>query len=187
MLSFSSALPEPMLSDRKGILPTPFLLRSFHVESKATLETFNEETREAASPEFDPKNVEDGRRRVLREVYRRQGQQTFRRKLMKAYGARCAITGEKVEWVLEAAHITPYMGTKTNAVANGLLLRADIHTLFDLALIAIDPDERKIRVSTALAGTEYTKLQGKKLAEPKPALSRPSIAILRAHFSGFLP
>ena len=188
LLSFASALPEPMLSARKGILPTtPLLLRRFHVQSKSTLELFDDEIRGAPSPSFDPKDIEDGRRRVLREVYRRQGQQTFRRKLMKAYGTRCAISGEATEWVLEAAHITPYLGTKTNAVTNGLLLRADIHTLFDLALISVEPDERKIRVSSTLAGTQYAKFQGKKLAEPRTASLRPSTAALREHFSGFLP
>src|ERR1700722_13744752 len=47
---------------------------------------------------------------------------------------------QAIPWVLEAAHITPYMGASTNSLLNGLLLRADIHTLFNLGLISIDPD-----------------------------------------------
>lgn len=183
-----SFAPAPMLSNRKGILPTTAtFLRRFHIESKSTIETFKDETPDISSPPFNPKDIEDGRKRVLRAVHARQGQQAFRRKLISAYGARCAITGERAEWVLEAAHITPYRGTKTNATANGMLLRADIHTLFDLALIAIDPDTRKVKVSKTLGRTPYVKLRGKKLTEPHAASARPSTAALREHFSGFQP
>jgi len=58
-----------MLTARKGILPTtPLLLRRFHVQSKSTLETFDDETRGAPSPPFNPRDIEDGRQRVLREL-----------------------------------------------------------------------------------------------------------------------
>ena len=186
--SLSSRLPKPMASAAKGILPTTrALLQRFQIESTTTLEEFKQEASHAFSEKFNPRNVKDGRKRVFAEVYRRQGQQGFRRKLMKAYGARCAITGRRTEWVLEAAHITPYMGTKTNTLANGLLLRADIHTLFDLALISIEPNSRKIRVSSMLARTEYSRLEGKTLADPVTSSSRPSTAALREHFSLFQP
>lgn len=74
-----------------------------------------------------------------------------------------------------------------HALANGLLLRADIHTLFDLGLISIEPEQRKIKVSEVLAGSVYAKLDGKKIAEPKTANARPSTASLRAHFTLFQP
>ena len=50
---------------------------------------------------------------------------------MDAYGGRCAITGYDVEEALQAAHIVPYLGPQSNTVNNGLLLRADVHNLFD--------------------------------------------------------
>lgn len=61
---------------------------------------------------------------------------------MDAYERRCAVTGCTVEAVLEAAHISPYRGDHTNDVTNGLLLRADIHTMFDCGLIKVDGDYR---------------------------------------------
>lgn len=184
--SLALSLPGPMVSASKGIAPTTrALLRRFQINSRTVLEAFKEETRHALSEKFNPRDVKDGRRRVFKGVYRRQGQQAFRRRLMKAYGARCAITRKRTEWVLEAAHITPYMGSKTNTLANGLLLRADIHTLFDLALISIEPDRRKIRVSKMLSGTEYSRLDGKRLVEPLTVSSRPSTAALGEHFSDF--
>jgi hypothetical protein len=91
---------------------------------------------------FNPVDVKDGRKQIEQMVTLRQGQQAFRRDLMKAYGARCAITGCAIPDVLEAAHISPYLGEHTNHVSNGLLLRADMHTLFDRGLIKIDREYR---------------------------------------------
>ncbi|HUZ56031.1 MAG TPA: HNH endonuclease [Streptosporangiaceae bacterium] len=56
--------------------------------------------------------------------------------LMAAYSGRCAVTGCTVQAVLEAAHLRPYRGPDSNVTGNGLLLRADIHTLLDLQLLA---------------------------------------------------
>ncbi|WEQ55292.1 HNH endonuclease [Komagataeibacter nataicola] len=111
------------------------------------------------------KNVDvgDSRQRVLRSILSRRGQQKFRDTLLDAYGSRCAITGSRVVAVLEAAHIMPYRGEDTNSIDNGLLLRSDIHTLYDLNLIAICPETRTVKVSTALRNTAYEKLHGKKL------------------------
>lgn len=184
--SLGSRLPKQMISARKGIAPTtPALLQRFRFSSRTVLEAFEKETDDIPAEKFNPRDVQDGRRKVFAAVYRRQGQPAFRKKLLKAYGARCAITRARTELVLEAAHITPYMGAKTNTVVNGLLLRADIHTLFDLGLISIEPNDRKIRVSMTLAGTEYGRLNGKRLAEPTTITSRPSTAALRQHFSRF--
>lgn len=91
---------------------------------------------------FDPTSLEDGRQKIKQMVTLRQGQPAFRKALMMAYERRCAITGCTIEAVLEAAHISPYDGKKTNDVTNGLLLRADIHTMFDLGLIKVYGDYR---------------------------------------------
>ena len=85
-----------------------------------------------------PESMEDARRRIEATIVLRQGQGAFRDSLLEAYGCRCAISGCDVPEALEAAHIIPYKGEHTNVVVNGLLLRADLHTLFDLGLIAID-------------------------------------------------
>jgi predicted restriction endonuclease len=96
--------------------------------------------------EFNPADLEDARERVAGEISKRRGQPAFRRKLLKIYGNRCAITGCNAVEVLEACHIVPYLGPKTNHPSNGLVLRADLHTLFDLGLVTIDPQNMSVRV-----------------------------------------
>jgi hypothetical protein len=131
---------------------------------------------------FDPANQEDGRKKVLAEVARRQGQGAFRKALLLAYQGRCAVTGTNVDEVLQAAHIMSYLGPRTNNVTNGLLLRADIHTLFDLELIRIHPTSRCLLVSAALMMTEYASLNGVRIAEPTRAALRPSDATLAERY-----
>lgn len=115
---------------------------------------------------FLPETVEDQRDLVLASVVQRQGQQEFRRALLQAYGNRCAITGCNVIDVLEAAHIYRYMGRETNIASNGLLLRADVHTLFDLRLISIDSSAMRVCVAPTLVGSEYWGLSGKPFTGP---------------------
>ena len=129
---------------------------------------------------FDPANVEDGRKKVLASVARRQGQGAFRRALMRAYEGQCAITGCAIEALLEAAHIHPYLGPETNHATNGLLLRADIHTLFDLGLMAID-HSNQIIVSDRLLGSDYDQFSGQSIRTPKEATDHPSSIALAWH------
>ena len=112
-------------------------------------------------------------------------QPAFRAALLEAYGKRCAITGCAVEDVLEAAHITPYLGGLTNHVSNGLLLRTDLHTLFDCGLLAIEPTTRIVAIANALKGSSYAKLAGKVLRPPKDAASGPSKRNLEKRYSSF--
>ncbi|MCL4637671.1 MAG: HNH endonuclease [Olivibacter sp.] len=86
----------------------------------------------------------DDRESVFRSIKARRGQQKFRESLCKRYNNTCVVTGCKILDILEAAHIMPYRGKKDNHPSNGLLLRADIHTLFDLNLIAIDPKNLRV-------------------------------------------
>jgi predicted restriction endonuclease len=94
-----------------------------------------------AEGDFTPKSQEETRERISRSIAQRRGQPKFRKDLLEAYGYHCAITGCDAEEALEAAHITPYCETGVNAIYNGLLLQADIHTLFDLSLITIAPGD----------------------------------------------
>lgn len=125
----------------------------------------------------------DARRRVYREVVSRRGQPAFRRELLLAYNRTCAITNCTAEPVLEATHLLPFQGPVSNAVTNGLLLRADIRVLLDLGLLAIEPQTRNVAVSETLAGTEYAALNGRRLAEPVPPAQRPAQAILESVWS----
>lgn len=130
---------------------------------------------------FDPARVKDARERLMAFVVRRLGQPAFRDMLLKLYRRRCALTGCDVIEVLEAAHVTPYRGAHTNQATNGILLRADIHTLFDLGLIAIDPTTRQVIIAPALKGTTYGELEGKVVAEPSDPDLKPSDAALVEH------
>jgi len=116
----------------------------------------------------------DARLRVVRQIVARQGQSAFRSALLEAYQGRCAVTGCDATAALEAAHLRPYRGLDSNAVPNGLLLRADIHTLLDLRLLAPDPGTRNVVLSKLLAGTQYESLTACRLADPAQASHRPS-------------
>lgn len=131
-------------------------------------------------PSFDPSAIEDGRERVAREIAIRRGQAAFRQRLLELYGARCAMTGCSVEAALEAAHIVRYQGPGTNHPSNGLLLRADIHTLFDLGLLAVDPASLTILVAASLTGSEYEELKGRVLQLPAGQME-PSREALQLH------
>jgi hypothetical protein len=135
---------------------------------------------------FDPTSFEDARTRALRAVVVREGQPQFRAALLAAYGGRCAITECDAAPALEAAHVKPYEGFMTNVVSNGILLRADVHTLFDLDLIGIDPGERLIHVSKQLGSTAYRKLDGTPLREPNDPSASPNRAALEWRWQRFL-
>lgn len=79
----------------------------------------------------------------------RLGQQAFKALVLTAYNRRCAITGAKIQPTLEAAHIRPVANGGQHRVDNGMLLRSDIHTLFDRGYVGVDP-QRRLRVSPRL-------------------------------------
>lgn len=137
-------------------------------------------TEESTAP-FNPQNVGDSRRKVLAEICRRQGQSGFREMLCRAYENTCAITGCTLLPVLEAAHIHPYKGQHTNIASNGLLLRADIHTLFDLYLIAIDSPTMTTLIAPELSHTEYGTLLGRHVRIPSSVADRASPEALDWH------
>lgn len=116
----------------------------------------------------------------------RVGQGTFKVRVTEAYNRRCAITGEKTLPVLEAAHIKPYSQSGPHLIENGLLLRRDVHTLFDRGYITINT-ALQIEVSKRIKedygnGREYYALHGKKLAEiPDRDNDRPSSLFLQWH------
>lgn len=133
---------------------------------------------------FDPASTGQPER-AIRAIAVRRGQAVFRSALLAAYARRCAVTACSVVDVLEAAHISPYMGATTNHVTNGLLLRADIHTLFDCGLLSVHPTSRTIVISERLVGSTYEALSGRKVRAPKNPAHSPSQRSLRRHFAGF--
>lgn len=116
----------------------------------------------------------------------RLGQGSFRLLVTDAYHYRCAMTSERTLPVLEAAHIRPFAAGGEHALSNGLLLRSDLHTLFDLGYVTVDPAEKRIVVSDRIKaefenGHEYYRLRGEKLVLPENPLAVPSIESLTFH------
>lgn len=106
---------------------------------------------------FNVNSIEDKREKVARLITLRRGQKKFREELIKAYNGTCAITGSKTVSVLEAAHILPYKGKDTDKVQNGILLRSDVHTLFDLGLLTISYDTFEVKLHESIRTSEYSK------------------------------
>ncbi|MBW7619198.1 HNH endonuclease [Citrobacter portucalensis] len=104
----------------------------------------------------------DQRKAVLRQIKQRRGQKSFRDSLL-SQTSKCAITNCEIVDILEAAHITAYRNDTHNHVSNGLLLRCDMHTLYDLDLFAINPDSFIIYFAPQIKDKEYTRYHGGKL------------------------
>ncbi|MGM3309808.1 GUN4 domain-containing protein [Anabaena sp. WFMT] len=121
---------------------------------------------------YTPESREIAQERIIKSIAQRKGQPQFRAGLLEAYNYRCAITGCNAQEALEAAHIIPYCETEDNDISNGLLLRADIHTLFDLNLIAIEPETYKICLAPSLQDSSYyNDIKDKSLELPNPKYS----------------
>ena len=117
-------------------------------------------------------------------VQPRLGQGTFRIAITSAYGA-CAVSGEHSLPALEAAHVRPYADGGVHALPNGLLLRADIHRLYDAGYVTVTPDYR-FRVSHDLvdhfhSGCEYERFAGRAIAVPRALLDQPDPELLDSH------
>ncbi len=115
----------------------------------------------------------------------RLGQGSFRVLVTDAYGRRCAITRERTLPALQAAHIKPYSQGGVHDVSNGLLLRSDIHLLFDSGYVTITPEyrfevSRKIREEFE-NGRDYYALHGRPVSTPLEGYPAPNPALLSWH------
>jgi putative restriction endonuclease len=118
-------------------------------------------------------------------VIPRRGQGTFRVAVTEAYDRACAVTNEHSLPALEAAHIKPYAEEGPHAVNNGLLLRSDLHRLFDRGYLTVTP-EYKVEVSDKLKGhfhngKSYYPLHGTDIKFPRSIGLRPDPNFLRWH------
>jgi putative restriction endonuclease len=118
-------------------------------------------------------------------VQPRLGQGIFRVAVMDAYSRACAVTQEHSLPALEASHIQPYAKHGPHDVRNGVLLRADLHRLFDQGYVTITPEYR-LEVSPRLKedyrnGRSYYPLHGSSVSIPTAAADAPSVDFLRWH------
>jgi hypothetical protein len=132
--------------------------------------------------EFDPAEVASSTKEmVARQVAARRGQSKFRKGLLTAYDAKCCISGCAIEDLLEAAHITPHKDHATDVLDNGLLLRADLHTLFDLGLLRVNPQTLKVDLHPVVrADPDYVDFHDKRIADAEG--HNPSKKALQAHY-----
>jgi putative restriction endonuclease len=115
----------------------------------------------------------------------RLGQGIFRVSVTEAYRGACAVTEEHSLPVLEAAHIRPYAEGGGHDVPNGILLRTDIHRLFDRGYVTVTPDYH-FEVSQRLRqefdnGKTYYAMHGRRILLPEKVTERPDAQLLRWH------
>ncbi len=118
-------------------------------------------------------------------VLPRLGQGSFRILVTEAYERRCAVTNERTLPALDAAHIKPYSESGLHVVNNGILLRRDLHALFDKGYVTITPS-MKFEVSHRIKdeyenGRDYYRLQGAELRLPSNPINRPSQEYIKWH------
>ncbi|MYH57973.1 MAG: hypothetical protein F4145_08260 [Boseongicola sp. SB0675_bin_26] len=107
-------------------------------------------------------------------------QSAFRNALFETYSERCVVSGCKVPEALEAAHIMPHNGDPMwDQVENGLLLRRDLHALFDAFLWSVDPKSGALHVSGRLKSTDYARFSGRKIRH------KAATELLKCHFLQF--
>lgn len=115
----------------------------------------------------------------------RLGQGAFRVLVTDIYGRRCAVSEERTLPALDAAHIRPYGEGGSHEASNGLLLRRDIHSLFDAGYVTVTPDlrfavSRRIREEFE-NGRHYYALDGRSIPPPRDTQHWPDPAALAWH------
>jgi hypothetical protein len=147
-----------VIADKEENEPISEIVRNNSNESENSVEVVQKHYSDfGETPNDNPSELNIFARKV------RKGQSGFREKLIKLYSGKCSITGSTPVSVLEAAHIYDHSESGINHSENGLLLRADIHLLFDDGLLRINPDTLLIELSDTLKGTLYWELNGIKL------------------------
>jgi hypothetical protein len=116
-------------------------------------------------------------------VRARVGQQLFRDRLFERFGSTCAVTGSQPDEVLDAAHLYSFAARPDHRRDGGLLLRADIHRMFDRLLLTFDPTTWSTHVAPQL----LDRYEGLRLFEARPMAvpewARPERSLLEEHFS----
>ncbi|PKG81880.1 hypothetical protein CXF85_16865 [Colwellia sp. 75C3] len=126
---------------------------------KAESSVFNE-----LESSFEENPIDENTYRLIES---RRGQAKFRQALLSTFNGTCCISNSEVLAVLEAAHIIPHTEETNYTVTNGLLLRGDIHTLFDLNLIGVD-ENGVVHTSLSLRNTEYFQYEGVPIGDNLP-------------------
>ncbi|MFN8295776.1 MAG: HNH endonuclease signature motif containing protein [Chitinophagales bacterium] len=117
-----------------------------------------------STEKFIEQASDDELEKILVQINRRKNQNKFRHVLLKLYKNKCAISSTGPDAVLQAAHISPHAKNGINKNENGILLRSDLHDLFDNDLLLIHPKKLSIHLHPSLKSTYYSIYEGKRLA-----------------------
>lgn len=187
-------LEQPVFFDENHWIPAPASWASNIVsgrkydtdteDGRRLWETVTERTPITAQPGFIEAPARYGEPTLIRP---RLGQGTFRVVVTDAYERRCVVTGEKTLPILDAAHIRPFADEGRHEISNGLLLRTDIHRLFDLGYVTVSADGR-FEVGKRLKedfenGRHYYDMHGQPIRPPANTGHRPSREALDWHQS----
>jgi putative restriction endonuclease len=188
-------LTQPFFFEEKDWIPVPTSWARNIVSFKtyntadpdglALWEAVNDRLSRSAMPGMAEATARYGEPHLIRP---RLGQGGFRVLVTDAYQRRCAVTLERTLPALEAAHIRPYADGGTHEASNGLLLRRDIHSLFDAGYVTVTPDFR-FEVSRRIReefenGRHYYALHGQKLNPPSHPNHMPDRSALTWHNEG---
>jgi hypothetical protein len=117
---------------------------------------------------------------VWQGVLQRRGAEDLRQKLLAAYGGKCAVSGADAEAALEVALIDPDGPAEPK---NALLLRADIRTLFDLNLLRVHPQTRKVVLADSVQNGAYARLWARPVRPPESKDAAPSFTALEKRWN----
>ena len=196
-------LANPFFLDRPNWIPAPSNWassivqgKSYQTDERIGAELWSEVQHRLHMADLaKPTTLEGGASPQAEEVARygaefltkaRLGQGAFRVLVTDAYTRRCAITGERTLPALEAAHIKPFAKLGPNVTQNGLLLRSDLHKLFDLGYLSVTPDlavevSRKIKEEFENGRDYYAFHERKLVVVPSTHKDRPSSQYLEWH------
>ena len=186
-------LTQPFWFERDDWIPAPsdwpmssVQGKGYDAEEGRGYQLFAQVQDRLSMPTDKPGTVETIARYGRTDVNYRLGQGGFQVLVTDAYHRRCAVTGESTLPVLEAAHVKPYATDGPHSLENGLLLRSDMHTLFDRGLLTITP-EFKLEVSSQIQeqysnGKLYYSYHGSELRSmPENPKERPGLDFLEWH------
>jgi putative restriction endonuclease len=185
-------LTQPFFFDELNWIPVPpswsrniVAFKTYNTddpEGLALWEAVNDRLSRSPVPGMAESGARFGEPHLIRP---RLGQGAFRVLVTDIYRRRCAVTEERTLPALEAAHIQPYGEGGVHEASNGLLLRRDIHSLFDAGYVTVTPDFR-FEVSPRIReeyenGRHYYALHGRKIDLPSDSSHYPNLDALRWH------
>jgi putative restriction endonuclease len=161
--------------NRVGMIGPEFALLTEMLDRLDTVPAYPQadDSTDVAAP-YMPTGL-DTRTVSMKNVRARRGQPAFRLALRQRYGDRCQVSGCTLLELLEAAHISPYRSDDDQHPGNGLLLRADLHTLFDLDLLG-HPETLEIHLHPTLScDPHYSSFEYARLSCGPDRPSRPAL------------